>query len=514
MGEVANLILKDSYYVIAFCDNNPEKWGKKISDIVIISPDWLNEENFRNIKIIITSTYYDEIYEQLKIKNRENIMIFSMDLSHNIEEAKEKINLEKNHGVKRVEKNDALLEKEKKENLQLGYLKKLLGSIEVGEKKLYLHMMFDNFYTKTFIEFINTNFKSEEHKFLIIVNESIEIRYVSEVKHFENVEICYSNEKYTGLIFQSYINKAPKVFIHYLTDYVCKLINDFDIPKDCKLNWILWGADLYSCIDRELYCKETKEFLKNNFNDTFISSDYKKNSNYEYRKNAIKKMDTILTNCEGDYTILKENYETNSVRREFIYPNPIDFENLDKIASNNFGVEEKYNFKGKYKQVIQIGNSGDPSNNHIDILYKLKEIKKQDFCIVCPLSYGNYKYIKSLIAFGKELFGERFIPLTDFLSPNVYYKILQEVDIAIMNHRRQQGVGNILVLSYLNKNLFINNSNPFKAELTKLNIPTYDTDDLNRIDLATINNIKNTKEIVKDYYDKNKCIKLWKEVFI
>lgn len=53
--------------------------------------------------------------------------------------------------------------------------------------------------------------------------------------------------------------------------------------------------------------------------------------------------------------------------------------------------------------------------------------------------------------YGINLFGDNFILLTEFLSPEEYAKILANVDVAIFAHRRQQALGNILALIYIGK---------------------------------------------------------------
>lgn len=41
------------------------------------------------------------------------------------------------------------------------------------------------------------------------------------------------------------------------------------------------------------------------------------------------------------------------------------------------------------------------------------------------------------------------------MSPNEYAKLLNSVRVAVFNHNRQQGTGNIEILSYLGKKLYI-----------------------------------------------------------
>jgi glycosyltransferase involved in cell wall biosynthesis len=83
IGEEAYELLKDKCNVVYFCDNNKNKWNKKFCGIEVVPPEILKTEEFKNIKIMITSTYYNEIYEQLKdmkIKNVEKITNFDLKI--------------------------------------------------------------------------------------------------------------------------------------------------------------------------------------------------------------------------------------------------------------------------------------------------------------------------------------------------------------------------------------------------------------------------------------------------
>lgn len=63
LGEIAYQYLVDTYNIIFFCDNDKNKWGKKLMGVEIISPNRLRK--LENTKIIITSRYHKEILEQL-----------------------------------------------------------------------------------------------------------------------------------------------------------------------------------------------------------------------------------------------------------------------------------------------------------------------------------------------------------------------------------------------------------------------------------------------------------------
>ena len=64
---------------------------------------------------------------------------------------------------------------------------------------------------------------------------------------------------------------------------------------------------------------------------------------------------------------------------------------------------------------ILLGNSADPSNNHKEVLDKLRSYATENIRIYCPLSYGDRKYAQIVSDYGRLMFGEKFLALRDFM---------------------------------------------------------------------------------------------------
>ncbi|MFJ8102456.1 FkbM family methyltransferase [Lysinibacillus sp. NPDC096212] len=65
--------------VLYFVDNNPKKWGNKLSDITIISPESLLNIKEKDVLIVICSTWHNEIENQLKILGLHNYSNLDFD---------------------------------------------------------------------------------------------------------------------------------------------------------------------------------------------------------------------------------------------------------------------------------------------------------------------------------------------------------------------------------------------------------------------------------------------------
>ncbi len=73
-GVAAYRILKNSFEVLGFADNNKKKWGTYLENKLIYSPEQLIE--YKNIKIIIASVYYSAICQQLNTMGIMNVEVF------------------------------------------------------------------------------------------------------------------------------------------------------------------------------------------------------------------------------------------------------------------------------------------------------------------------------------------------------------------------------------------------------------------------------------------------------
>ncbi|MCY6959563.1 TDP-N-acetylfucosamine:lipid II N-acetylfucosaminyltransferase [Clostridium brassicae] len=423
MGEAAYVLLKDNYDIVCFCDNDKNKWGKNFCGVEIISPESLKKDELKNIQVIITSMYYKEIGKQLEMMEIQNYQVF--DFKFRYKEEVQYCN-ERYKEFKHIIDNSYFNNKNHIKNL---------------------HLMQDSFYNKKFIEFVNENFLQDEHKFIIIKPSDYELKYIDNIDNYDNVEILY--QEYFEPKLYYYVKSSEKVFIHYLYDYICEFIYKYDIGKNVELNWKVWGGDFYNIEDFCLYDEGTKQLLRNlglgNLLEKQVDKKYK-----NYRKKTLENITYILCGFKYDYDLIINQYKCDAVYRKMFYQNPIDFEKLDNIKNKS-----PLNLKEKYKYVIMVGNSADPSNNHIEILEQLKRFRDEDLCVIVPLSYGVKKYADYIKKEGERILGDKFIALMEFYSSEDYYNILNEVDVCIMNHNRPQGVGNIFTLMYLEKKVMI-----------------------------------------------------------
>ena len=273
----------------------------------------------------------------------------------------------------------------------------------------------------------------------------------------------YHNHTYailsdTGETDFTYIKRKGDIMIVRPSEFV-KTLNDYDVvmlhglragvfdylnkmPIHIKVVWLAWGYDLYSTpnswhpfIKIPLYRGDTKRSIRKNMRDWW--NELQREAYYLRVRRTIEKAISRVDYFSGvipqEYEMMKKNPFFKAKRLDFHY-----FSLNDEVSEANIKNPSPMGNN------ILIGNSGDPTNNHLDAFQYLKRIEILDKKIYVPLSYGGTeKYREKVKSVGKELWGERFVPLETFLPYDVYCKIRSSCGNVIMCHERQQAMGNI-----------------------------------------------------------------------
>ena len=253
-----------------------------------------------------------------------------------------------------------------------------------------------------------------------------------------------------------------------------------------KTKWIIWGGDLH-CYEKR------KKDLK--YKIWYYVEDYvKKNIGY------------VSTLVPEDYEIAKKYYKVNGKYQKAIYPFNNDFKYIESLIAGP-----------KDEIYIQIGNSADPSNNHFEIIDLLSKFKSEKIRIYAILSYGDSIYAQKVNKYGKEIFGDKFVGIFDFMSIDKYWSYIKDIDILIFNHKRQQGLGNITMLSYLEKKVYLRKEISSWSYLTKdlkLELNSFEEIESQDFQEFVTNNAKgNRKKILATVFSNEYGKKIWEENF-
>ncbi|HQA73666.1 TDP-N-acetylfucosamine:lipid II N-acetylfucosaminyltransferase [Flavobacterium sp.] len=369
-----------------------------------------------------------------------------------------------------------------------------------------VHLFNDDKFIDLTIDLFETTFPTKS-VYYILKKKGEKLNFVKST-NIQRIDYEDDLEKFN---FISTLNETSTTIVFFHALDVIKQDIALQLRKEIKKVWFVWGYDLYEkwpLLKKGIYEKETHKLINRNksikkklifnpisfsvfkmlvkikaFLPTKLNQFVNNNFNTTYYK-AVSSMDVLVPVTPNEYKIVKK------INKKLIYA-PFTYGSLEDLLGNNFdkNVLESNN--------ILVGNSANPTNNHIDIFIKLSQVNLENRKIYVPLSYsGSEYYVSKVIEKGKELWGENFIPLKDFISLEAYNKILLSCNVLIFNHVRQQGVGNIVAMGFLGAKVFLNKKNPVYQYYKEEGFKIYSIDE--------INNSSVKKSLSKEVYLENK----------
>lgn len=309
-----------------------------------------------------------------------------------------------------------------------------------------IHCIIDDKFVDSIIRAVDLTTKWSHHDFVYITNEkNTSFQYI---KFTDRITILTPNE------FLSNVNsgKYHAIILHSLSSLPTNVINQLN--DKIIVIWKAWGFDLYNTplvnhpfIKLKKYKPLTKKVVSRNIKAWVQQINaalyyYIHKENYE---KSIARIDYFSGVLPTEYELMKTQVPYFRAKQIHYYYGPISIYNKDRLCEP---FSDGLN--------IMIGNSGDPTNNHLDAFELLSKLYLKDSKIYSPLSYGgNPLYLKKVIERGKELWGERFYPITSFLPYTEYSKLAWNCGIVLFNHERQQAIGNILMALWRGAKVFL-----------------------------------------------------------
>lgn len=323
-----------------------------------------------------------------------------------------------------------------------------------------------------FVKFVNQNFNPKNHVFMLDPEKGHDIPEEENVISLGRLPRIL---RHVPRLWGMY--RAEKVILHGLFDsrLILLLMLQPWLLKKCY--WTIWGGDLY---DHQLGEKDLKWKLRE-----FV------------KQRTIRKIGHFITHIHGDYELAQQWYGARGQWHEcFMYPS-----NLYRECPITPKLHEGTN--------ILLGNSASSTNNHLDALEKLRPFAGENIRIYCPLSYGDAAYGDKIATAGKEMFGDKFIALREFMPLDKYLELLTDIDVAVFNHNRQQGMGNITTLLGLGKIVYMRSNITSYEALQRLGIRVRDIDKFK----ITENNTAEDVFKVADYFSPSRLKIQWSSIF-
>jgi len=277
------------------------------------------------------------------------------------------------------------------------------------------------------------------------------------------------------------MNDADRIILHGLwADPVNRIL--CALPSLArKAHWVIWGGDLYrdaSTLDDPIWL--TQETVR-----------------YQVISNLAG-----LVGIPGDMALVHEQYGcTGTALTSLVYTSNLAPELPQRRTKKQGNV---------YR--ILVGNSATESNCHLEALSIIARRDDGRFEVYCPLSYGDAGYRDLVIANGKAHFGDRFHAITDMMPLSAYNALLSEIDVAVLNHNRQQGMGNAITLLGLGKKVYMRPNQTHTRFLNSLGVATYALPDFNTEAMPDSLRDRNV-ELIRQRFSRAQLVRELSELF-
>lgn len=367
-----------------------------------------------------------------------------------------------------------------------------------------LNIVVDDIFIDGIINLFNNTCNRCLHDYIIIRND--------ESTNYKDIKQCDKVRVVKPQNFSSFVNEGnyDAVILHSFRQIMLKLLPLID--NRIAVIWKAWGFDLYSFphpynpfVKLKLYMPLTqmaiKVSLKEKLQEIHGFIHYMLNKKRIQR--SISRIDFFsgVLQCEYDLMEPLSFFRAKRVFIPYISLSENDDIGIQKISSKN----------------ILIGNSNNPTNNHLDAFDLLRQTDIGNRKVYCPLSYGGTpEYRKKVIETGKKLWGKNFVPLTKLLSKDEYLEIIRSCEHVVFYHERQQALGNIIHALRFGCNVFLSPTSVNYKELSGMgfNVLSIPRDlpslvrlseaelDSNKIRIREVDSIAEFMKHINDLYDK------------
>lgn len=352
--------------------------------------------------------------------------------------------------------------------------------------KMIVHIFQYKLYTKGFVDFINQVYNPKDHLFVIYgkcPNDSFK------VNDYPNVRFVPSLNNMDESIRDA-IRSSIKVIIHSNNIEITRLL--FREPGLLKKSYIIfWGFDIY--------CYRSK------------SAGIKQFLIQALQKYQIRNVYGIGVLAQNDQQVLRDLIP--GIKGRFFNAAYIQTTNYDKLY------ELRKKPKSKRPVKLMLGNSASETNCHFEIIDRLSKYASEDILIYCPLSYGSKEYAEKVADYGKKVFGEKFVPLTQLMPLESYWEVLSDCRIGFYNNDRQQAMGNISIMLSQGAKVYIRTDTSMWEKYQQMGYDVYDISEIGKLEWDRVQKIsEESKKKNSERYDASVSLerkkKIWDVIFL
>ena len=366
------------------------------------------------------------------------------------------------------------------------------------------HVIKEGKYAPEMVRFLNKFFSNKGHN-ILFCNTAGHSSLILNQCQIEQEEIFRKRKKYSFELIRRLDKSQSDFFIlhnlFFLTN-IEKIMLLFRPRLVRKIVWIEWGGDLYS------WCVPLKNAL--DIKNILLNA-----LNRKIRKN----FNNIICIFPPDIDTYKKMFPDSHAKLYYApyfgYPLDMSLSEYDSFSRLTYDIEKGNTI------YIQIGHNATKTLNHEKVLKMLSRFSNEDIHILLPLSYGVEKeYVEYISELANILFPGKVTILKDFIPEKQYFDLLDRVDIAIFDTERQCALGNIHMLNFKNKKIYLSEQGVMYRFFIDEGVPVEKCEDIPSMSFEDFSRplVISDNDKFSNYLhwisDIEPCRKMWDKIFI
>lgn len=316
-------------------------------------------------------------------------------------------------------------------------------------------------------------------------------------------------ESLLGIDFNK-VGHVDVLIVHSLRDFWFRTIEK--LHGKIPVVWLGWGYDYYDLIGgRNMWLLKNTLLFDRGVNESVKQAIKQKILYPKIRRlRVIERIGFFSPVIPDEYDILKK------IRNWHSFPKQVDWNYGAAEKDLSCYVSEIAEDNSEKKNVL-VGNSATSTNNHLEIFDVLKNIDIREGRLIIPLNYGDMEYGRKIQKVATDILGERADILMDFMPIEEYMNKISSCGFVIMNHVRQQGVGNIISMIYMGAKVFLREENPTFNFLKRNGVTIFSVQDLekdNQLLLSPLNqsDINSNRTIIDNIWSSTVLLEKTKKL--
>ena len=359
---------------------------------------------------------------------------------------------------------------------------------EIREKKYrFLHIYFqhDFKFGPRLVKLLEDNFEDfHDHLF---VTRDIDIK-----NYFWNYENVVFDERKYYKIINDYGKTAKLIILHSFFEPRGDI---FRVKWSCirKIVWRTWGHDQKPLFGGSSLLKSVAGYVPNKLFARIIRNFYGVGIGSICDKIAVNRLYGAVNTIMLPY---------------------INSSDVGAIKQKELTPQKKENAPVR----VLLGHSALGYLNHIKMLEKLSAYLDNDILVIVPLAYGTEHNIKSIRSCVEKINSNKIKLMLDYIPYEDYLFFLSTIDIAVFDQKSSAALGNIVVLAYFGKKIYLNKEGIIREEFEELGIEYGITDDIGKISFEEfskkLSHPENGEKAYKYIADTKWAFRAWNELLV